>query len=223
MLLELATFSTTSAPIAERCGVQRLELCEDYSCGGLTPSVANFEKVRHSFSGKIFVMIRPRAGGYIYSDDEFNGMLFQVRQFHAAGADGFVVGFFKSEQEIHAEQLKKFIAACNDKPVTFHRSFDQLNNWKTGIDSLVKAGCSRLLTSGNGSGAVEGRFRIAEMMQHAGESLIILPGGGIRPGNVDDLFAVCQPSEIHSAALQINGSEVVDESMLIELMEKTRK
>ncbi len=218
MLLELATFCIDSVPLAEKAGVQRLELCEQYACGGVTPGMEYFIKARALFSGEIFVMVRPRDGGYIYSDDEFKVMLDHVKAFHRAGADGFVGGFFSSPQEIHEVQLKEFIEACDGRPVTFHRSFDALTDWKKGLDILMKSGCSRLLTSGDGIGAFEGRFRLAEMIAYAGENLKILPGGGIRSSNVMELMEVCQPTEIHTAALRKDGSELVDETELGEII-----
>lgn len=218
-LLELATFHPDSVPIAIRCGVQRLELCEDYSCGGLTPSMKLFERVREEFPGKLFVMIRPRDGGYIYSDEEFELMLKSVKIFRERKADGFVAGFFRHEQEINELQLRKFVETCDGLPVTFHRSFDGLQDWKRGLDTLIKAGCSRLLTSGDGSGAYEGRWRISEMMEFVGDALIILPGGGIRSRNVPYILDECHPAEVHSAAIQDSTYGIANEMELNKLMQ----
>lgn len=216
--LELATFHPDSVPIATRCGVQRLELCEDYSCGGLTPSLDYFEAVREEFPGKIFVMIRPRAGGYIYSDEEFDIMLRSVKLFRQRKADGFVAGFFRHEQEINEQQLKKFVETCDGLPVTFHRSFDGLQDWKRGLDTLIKAGCTRLLTSGDGNGAYEGRFSISEMIKFAGDGILILPGGGIRSRNVQYILDECHPAEVHSAAIRSSPEHIVDETELVAMM-----
>ncbi|MFN8155071.1 MAG: copper homeostasis protein CutC [Bacteroidia bacterium] len=220
MLLELATFHPDSIPAAIHCGVERLELCEDYSCGGLTPSISYFETARDLFPGKIFVMIRPRTGGYIFSEDELGKMIATVKEFVSRGADGFVCGFFKSEQEIHVTQLRKFIDACDGRPVTFHRSFDAIINWQQGLDMLIQSGVSRLLTSGDGKGAYEGRYRLAEMIKQAGTALTILPGGGIRSSNVQELISACHPTELHTAALKTDGSELADEAELAEILRR---
>ncbi len=224
MILELACFNLDSSRIAAAVGVHRLELCEDYTCGGLTPSMDYFREARNIFPREIFVMIRPRAGDYIFSDAEFNLMLQNVEKFKSAGANGFVSGFFTASGKIHEEQLKRFVQACHPLPVTFHRSFDLLPDWKSGLDLLIHCGCTRLLTSGNGSTAFEGRLRLKEMMDHVGSKLLILPGGGIRSSNILELIHTCHPAEVHSAALSFsavhNNSYTADEDELQLLLSK---
>ncbi len=201
MQLELACFHPESARIAAAVGVHRLELCEDYTCGGLTPSMEYFREARKIFPRDLFVMIRPRAGDYIFSDAEFSKMTADVKTFKAAGANGFVSGFFTASGTINEEQLHRFVEACHPLPLTFHRSFDLLPDGKFGLDLLIRCGCTRLLTSGDGPTAYEGRMRLKEMMDHAGTKLLILPGGGIRSSNVSEIIATCHPAEVHSAAL----------------------
>lgn len=201
MLLELACFTPESSRIAAAVGVHRLELCEDYTCGGRTPSMDYFRQARKDFPRDIFVMIRPRAGDYIFSDTEFSKMTADVKAFKAAGANGFVSGFFSTSGAINEEQLKRFVNACHPFPFTFHRSFDLLPDWKSGLDLLIRCGCTRLLTSGDGPTAYDGSMRLKEMMDYAGTKLIILPGGGIRSSNIKEIISTCHPEEVHSAAL----------------------
>ncbi len=223
MLLELACFNPASSRIAAAVGVHRLELCEDYPSGGRTPSMDYFRETRRVFQGDIFVMIRPRAGDYVFSETEFSKMTVEVKAFKSAGANGFVSGFFTEEGAINEEQLKRFMAACHPLPVTFHRSFDLLPDWTSGLDLLIRCGCTRLLTSGDGSTAYEGRMRLKEMMDYVGKKLIILPGGGIRASNVSEIIAACHPLEVHSAALSSTAGHgnnyTADEQELKQLME----
>lgn len=163
MHLELACFNPESARIAEVVGVHRLELCEDYTSGGITPSLNFFTEARKLFHDKIFVMIRPRPGSFVYSEEEFHTMLQSLEKFKALGADGFVCGFMNEDQTINENQLGKFIEQCHPFPFTFHRAFDQINDWKLGLDILLKQGCKRLLTSGDGKTAFEGKERLKEM------------------------------------------------------------
>ena len=184
MHLELACFNLESARIAEVVGVHRLELCEDYTSGGITPSLNFFTEARKLFHDKIFVMIRPRPGSFVYSEEEFNTMLRSLEKFKSLGADGFVCGFMNEDQTINESQLSKFIEMCQPFPFTFHRAFDQVHDWKTGLDQLIEAGCNRILSSGKGKNAIEGFTRLKEMNVYAGDKIIILPGGGIRSLNV---------------------------------------
>lgn len=201
MLLELATFNIESVHIAVAAGVHRLELCEDYTCGGVTPSLNYFNEARKLFHDKIFVMIRPRPGTFVYSEDEFNTMLRSLEKFKTLGADGFVSGFMTEEKTIHENQLALFIKKCNPLPFTFHRAFDEMSDWKAGLAVLIKQGCTRVLTSGDGKSADEGRNRIVQMMDYVNGELMILPGGGIRSSNLESILDVCQPEEIHTAGI----------------------
>lgn len=225
MLLELATFHLNSVRIAWDVGVHRLELCEDYSCGGLTPSDSFFDQAREQFHRDIFIMIRPRPGDYIFSDVEVDKMAEDIRKFRLRGANGFVSGCFADEQTIQINHLKKILEACDGLPFTFHRSFDAIRDWKKGLEVLMEAGCTRLLTSGDGRTAEEGRFRLEEMMDFCGDQLIILPGGGIRAGNVQKIIDACHPLEVHSAALVKNSGETADAGeikALVQILNSSR-
>lgn len=221
MLLELAAFNLDSCRIATNVGVDRLELCENYTNGGITPTLDYFKEARRLFPADIFVMIRPREGNYVFSDEEFEEMLISLEQFKKAGANGFVSGFFTDNEIINISQLLRFVEICYPLPVTFHRSFDLLIDWKSGLDQLIECGCKRLLTSGDGKTAFEGRSRLKEMKEYVKERLIILPGGGIRSSNLQEIINTCHPREVHSAALaadaSITGNYTADKNELEEL------
>ncbi|MBK9637444.1 MAG: copper homeostasis protein CutC [Bacteroidetes bacterium] len=222
MLLELATFNIESVHIAVAAGVHRLELCEDYTCGGVTPSLNYFNEARKLFHDKIFVMIRPRPGSFVYSDQEFETMLRSLEEFKSLGADGFVCGFMNDDQTINENQLGKFIEQCQPFSFTFHRAFDQVRDWKLGLDILLKYGCERVLTSGDGKTAEEGMVRLKEMIDYVKGELMILPGGGIRSSNLESILDACQPEEIHTAGITqenlLNGKFIADENELMKML-----
>jgi copper homeostasis protein len=223
MHLELACFNLESARIAEVVGIHRLELCEDYPCGGVTPSMHFFKEARKVFLREIFVMIRPRPGSFVYSDKEFDTMLRSLEMFKELDADGFVCGFMNEDQTINQNQLGKFLIECQPLPFTFHRAFDQVRDWKLGLDILLKYGCERVLTSGDGKTAEEGMVRLKEMIDYVNGEMTILPGGGIRSTNLQNLIKDCQPMEIHTAGILpenlLNGKFIADESELRKMME----
>lgn len=222
MLLELATFNIESVHIAVAAGVHRLELCEDYTCGGVTPSLSFFVDARKLFHDKIFVMIRPRPGSFVYSEEEFEKMLRSLEMFIEMGADGFVGGFMNEDQTINKNQLGKFLMECQPLPFTFHRAFDQVLDWKLGLDILLKYGCERVLTSGDGKTAEEGMIRLKEMIDYVKGELIVLPGGGIRSSNLESMLDVCQPEEIHTAGITqenlLNRKFIADENELLKML-----
>ena len=199
--LELAVFHPASTAIAEATGVQRIELCENYAAGGLTPSIDLLHNTRKGYRGLVFVMIRPRPGDFVYTDSEFAEMLQQVETFRSEGVDGFVTGMLDKVNTIDAKKLEAFMKACGPVPVTFHRAFDQVEDWRNGLDVLIAAGCSRVLTSGGESNAWSGMERLREMIDHAAGRIIILPGGGVRSTNAQTIIDALGCSELHSAAI----------------------
>jgi len=208
MLLELAVFNEDSCRVAARCGVERIELCENYPEGGLTPSTELFEAAKSIYKGKIFIMLRPRPGDFVYSHFEEEVILAEAARFARSGADGFVAGFLTASGEINYRQTERLAKACAPLPLTFHRAFDQVADWRAAIDGLIHAGCKRILTSGGKNAAMDGRYRLAEMMDYASGSILILPGGGIRSSNLPEIISICNPEEVHSAAIpeKANGS-----------------
>lgn len=201
MILELAVFHPDSIQVAIAAGINRIELCDDYSAGGLTPSAENFQNARRKYKGQIFTMVRPRTGDFIYSDEEFEIMLRQVDAFAKAGTDGIVSGFLLPDGGIHEEQLSRFVEACHPLPFTFHRAFDRAADWKSNLDSLIRCGCSRVLSSGGTRTAAEGKQQLKEMTAYAAGKLIVLPGGGIRSDNIAELIFFLKPAELHTAAI----------------------
>lgn len=207
MQLELAVFNEESCRVAAACGVLRIELCENYPAGGLTPSSELFEQAKSIYKGKIFVMLRPRPGDFIYTHFEEEVMLAEATRFAEAGADGFVAGFLTASGEINYRQTERLAKACAPLPLTFHRAFDQVADWREAMDGLIHAGCKRILTSGGKNSAMDGRYRLNEMMDYASGRILILPGGGIRSSNLPEIIKTCKPAEVHSAAITEKASE----------------
>jgi copper homeostasis protein len=87
-LLESPVFNVESALQAEAFGIDRIELCADFSEGGTTPSAGIFNVLKKTLSIPIFVMIRPRGGDFIYSEVETEAMLADLKLFKPLGADG---------------------------------------------------------------------------------------------------------------------------------------
>jgi copper homeostasis protein len=58
-------------------------------------------------------------------------------------------------------------------------TFDDVKDWKKGIDSLVKLGFKRLLTSGQSASVATGLDRLTEMCAFAAGRIEIMAGGGI--------------------------------------------
>ena len=123
------------------------------------------------------------------------------------GADGLVFGALTNDGLVDEKALSEMIAVASDKPLTFHRAFDELADPLVALDVLKNYGVARVLTSGGKQTAMEGVNKVAKFVAEAGEDLIIVPGGGVRSHNVIELIERTGAREVHSAS-RTNGAHV---------------
>ena len=183
---------------AAEAGADRAELNSALFLGGLTPSIGS---VRHAKKAgiQIMAMIRPREGGFCYSDSEISTMLEDIAIFSAEDIDGFVFGVLNADGTVNREKNALLIKACGDKEKVFHRAIDVVPDWREAIDTLIELGFDRVLTSGQASNAIAGAETIGEMVKYANGRIEILPGGGIRPDNAAELLSKTGCTQLHSS------------------------
>src|SRR5579871_2743294 len=124
ILVEAIACSADDAAIAQAAGVDRLEVCSALSVGGLTPSIGSFFTIRATTSLPLVAIVRPRSGGFCYSNTEFDTMLRDADALLAAGADGLVFGILDEGGEIDHHRCRAFIERVSPCPTIFHRAFD---------------------------------------------------------------------------------------------------
>jgi copper homeostasis protein len=220
MIFELAVFHPDSIAIAQACKVSRIELCDNYAVGGVTPSLDNFKLARKNFDGPIMVMIRPQAGNFFYDEIVFNQMLQEIKIFDGLGANGFVFGCLNSDYSVNASQLERLVQAASNKSVTFHRAIDVVNDYEKGIQDLIRCGVTSVLTTGKMKSALEGKDVINKMIHQYGTQLNFIAGGGVRSNNVEDLLHDSHISEIHSAAIINHPDFIADKEEVMKIMKK---
>src|SRR3974390_1615707 len=91
-LLEICCGSIDDAVQAQAGGADRVELCSALFLGGLTPSLGTLIETRKRRRIPIIAMVRPRGGGFCYSDAEFATMLRDAMLAAENGANGVVTG-----------------------------------------------------------------------------------------------------------------------------------
>jgi copper homeostasis protein len=202
--LEVACFNLESAMIAADSGADRIEFCADYSSGGITPDISEFTEIKKACNVPVYVMIRPRAGDFVYDEVELNQMKEDVERFFEAGADGFVFGALTKERDIDLDACKLLINIAKGKPCTFHRAFDQTKNLFETCETLIEIGFKTILTSGGMKSAEEGIKVIAELHKKFADKINILPGGGIRSENLEFIAQKTACDFFHSSCIKDN-------------------
>ncbi|GFY56684.1 copper homeostasis protein cutC homolog [Trichonephila inaurata madagascariensis] len=154
--LEICTDNLLSAITAARSGADRLELSQGLNVGGLTPSTGFLRMAKINIKTiPIFMVVRPRTGNYVYTKDEIEQMIADMKNSLQFGIDGFVTGALTNDGKIDRESCDALIKAAGDKPVTFHRAFD-LTRRDGDIFDIMSLGFKRILTSGRRNRASEG-------------------------------------------------------------------
>jgi copper homeostasis protein len=198
MKVEICANSFESALAAQDAGAHRIELCQELSLGGITPSHGLIEKVMQELEIPVFVLIRPRSGDFMYSEADFDVMLRDIAFAKAQGAQGIVSGVLNTDFTIDAERTKQLIAECGELPFTFHRAFDWTPDVLAALELLIDMGAQRILTSGMNVNVNEGYETLLQLLAAARNRIGILPGGGISIDNVMK-FKNAGFSEVHGS------------------------
>jgi copper homeostasis protein len=209
-ILEIACFNYESALIASNAGTDRIELCEEMELGGITPAKALLRQVKENISIPVFVMIRPRAGDFVYKEDEFSEMKKSIRDLKDL-SDGFVFGILDPENNVDINRNKELVKLAFPKPCTFHRAFDSVKDGYISIDKIVSCGFKTILTSGLSPTAVQGAGRISDFIKYADRRIVIMPGGGIRSSNVSLIKKRTNAGVYHSSAVMNGNTADADE------------
>ena len=194
--IELCAASIEAIEIARKLNIDRIELCQDLEQGGLTPSAG---LIQYAISKDIetHVLIRPRAGGFHYSEMELEVILNDIIISKKLGVKGIVVGVLQANFELDISALQKIKAVSDGLELTFHRAFDESIDWKKSIDALVELGFNRILTSGFASNVEIGFENLKKMVEFAENQIEIMPGGGINAANIAKIINEISPKSIH--------------------------
>ncbi len=201
IILEVCADGLESALAAQEGGAGRIELCQQLEIDGTTPSFALIDNVRRQLGIKIFVLIRPRGGDFVYNEAEFLQMQEEIRHCGKAGCEGVVIGMLNADGSIDVPRCAALVAIAREynMQVTFHRAFDRCSNLPENLETIIKLGCERVLTSGGHPTAPEGIGALRQLVAQAGDRIIIMPGGGLTPDNVAELVKNTGVKEVHGS------------------------
>ena len=197
---EICANSVASCIAAQEGGADRVELCSGIPEGGTTPSFGMIRKARASIDIGLNVIIRPRGGDFLYSEDELEEMIHDIRIAEELGADGLVFGCLTKEGNIDKKAMSILMEAAGNLPVTFHRAFDHSADPLKALEDIIELGCARILTSGCRPTALEGADLLAQLVEKAGDRIIIMPGCGVKESNIAEIARLSGAREFHFSA-----------------------
>jgi copper homeostasis protein len=200
VLLEVCCGSLDDAIEAELGGADRVELCSCLFFGGLTPSIGSVIEAKRRLKIPVIVMIRPRGGGFCYTEPEFAAMQRDAEATLAKGADGIVFGILNSDGTVDFDRNRRLCELAGGRESVFHRAIDVTPDPFSALDQLIELGFTRVLTSGQQPSVPEGLDLIQRLTERAAGRITVMPGGGIRPNAVQEVIARTGCKQIHVAA-----------------------
>ncbi len=207
--LECCVDSVESALAAKQGGADRLELCANLLIGGTTPDIHLYRRIREKCDILINVLIRPRFGDFCYSDEEFEIIRRDVRQFCEEGADGVVIGILKPDGSLDVERMALLMEDAGNMQVTLHRAFDVCADPMLALQQAKQLHIDTILTSGQKNTALEGADLLCELVKAAGNDLDILIGSGVKDSVIEVLAPKTGASSFH-----MSGKITLDSPMI---------
>lgn len=207
MIREFCAENFTHVPEAIAAGASRIELCDNLAVGGTTPSsgvIQTTVEYASQLDVEVMVMIRPRGGDFVYNKTEVLTMCRDILALEFTKVDGVVLGAVR-DGWIDEEVMTQLLKVAEPFQVTFHMAFDEINKslQNDAINWLAKRGVRRILTHGGPEGTTieENLEHLLQLIQHAGQRITILPGGGITYENSQKVADALSVSELHGTRI----------------------
>lgn len=201
MTLEICAYNIQSCRVAEKAGAHRIEFCADPMQGGTTPGFGSIVYALEQISIPVFPMIRPRGGNFVYDQDEIAIMKKDIIACKQLGCLGIATGVQLPGGRINTTQLKRFVEWAYPMAVTCHKVFDTAPDPFQALEDVIETGCTRILTSGSKKTAMEGSGILSKLIAQSAGRILIMPGGGVRSGNLAQLMRQTGAIEYHSSGL----------------------
>lgn len=206
MLLEICTDSADAALAAEAAGADRIELCTAIESGGLSPSYGCIKRCLELLRIPIHILIRPRGGNFVYSENEFLQMLDDIEIAKTAGVQGIVSGVLYPDGSVDTRRTEILVKQTGPLSFTFHRAFDLCKDPFQALEDIINCGANRLLSSGQEMSAGEGIAILKKLAALAENRIIIMPGAGINAQSIGELLAPKVFTEFHMTARAFSRS-----------------
>lgn len=195
-------------------GIDSIELCSQMALQGLSVSADALRQARAACNShtQLRVMLRPRAGNFVYSVSEQQQIQAQLLQAAQLGADGIVVGALAADAQPDLPFLTGLLQQCRQLGLacTFHRAFDACISPAAALEQLLALGVQRLLSNGTPwqqqQSITQGTRQLAALQQYIAGRMVLVAGGGVTLANLPQLQQTLHDNaqlcwHLHSAVL----------------------
>jgi copper homeostasis protein len=201
MIKEACVESLIDAIEAEKRGADRIELCDNLSQGGTTPSYGTIKLALSTLKIPVFPIIRPRGGDFYYTPAEIEVIKEDIKICKSLGAKGVVLGILTADKKIDFKTLAEFMELAKPMEVTFHKAIDELEDPTLVIDELINLGVKRILSSGTKPTALEGKDILNKMIEKAGDRLTIVVAGKVTKEILPEVSSLIPAKEYHGKVI----------------------
>lgn len=198
---EVCVESYDEAIRAVIAGATRIELCDNLTVGGTTPSFGTIRKCLEKLPVPFTVMIRPRGGNFNYSEDEFEIMQEDILQCKELGVFGVVFGLLDERGFIEEEKTRLLVQIAKPMQITFHKAIDVSQNILDGVAFLKEIKVDRILSSGGRETALQGSAILNRMIELAAPQLTIIVAGKVTAWNFEEIRRKIPSGEYHGRKL----------------------
>ena len=201
MIKEACVESLIDAIEAEKRGADRIELCDNLSQGGTTPSYGTIKLALSTLKIPVFPIIRPRGGDFYYTPAEIEVIKEDIKICKSLGVKGVVLGILTADKKIDFKTLAEFMELAKPMEVTFHKAIDELEDPTLVIDELINLGVKRILSSGTKPTALEGRDILNKMIEKSGDRLTIVVAGKVTKEILPEVSNLIPAKEYHGKVI----------------------
>ena len=208
IMLECCVDSFESARTAKEAGAKRLELCGDLMIGGTTPSPKLLEMIKMRLDIPVHVLVRPRFGDFLYSDEEFSLMRSEIHHFRELGADGVVFGCLTKDGRLDMRRMESLMQKTMGMSVTLNRAFDMCVNPYEAMIQAIELGIDTVLTSGQKNCCTDGKELLKNLLEVAGKDITVMVGSGVNAAVIEEFLR-----EAPFEAFHMSGKKTVQSEM----------
>ncbi len=205
MILEICAYNIASCFVAQRAGAHRIELCSAPCTGGLTASYGLLRQVLLHIDLPVYPIIRPKEVGFVLDAYEIEVLREDILMCRELGCRGISVGVACPDGTLDVEVFERIMEWAGPMGVTCHKVFDDVPNQESALEQLISVGVERVLTSGGSATAIQGATNLSKLVKQAAGRIAVMPGGGVRSGNIAALHKLVGAAEYHTSAIIDGG------------------